>query len=88
MRDLTYDHVVPRVKGGGTTWENVVTACSKCNLKKAARSLKDIPDMKLKTTPAKPSWPELQQKARAFPPKDMHEDWADWLLMPEQKFRP
>ena len=33
--DLTFDHVVPRSKGGVTTWENVVAACSDCNLKKA-----------------------------------------------------
>ena len=30
--DLTFDHVVPRSKGGHTTWDNVVTACSPCNL--------------------------------------------------------
>ena len=33
--DLTFDHVVPRTRGGRTSWENVVAACSKCNLKKA-----------------------------------------------------
>ena len=33
--DLTFDHVVPRSKGGITTWLNVVAACSDCNLKKA-----------------------------------------------------
>ena len=32
--DLTFDHVVPRSKGGHTTWDNVVTACSPCNLLK------------------------------------------------------
>ena len=32
--DLTFDHIVPRVNGGVTNWENVVAACSKCNLKK------------------------------------------------------
>ena len=30
--DLTFDHVIPRSRGGRTTWENVVTACSGCNL--------------------------------------------------------
>src|SRR5579859_5149485 len=30
--DLTFDHVVPRSRGGRTTWANVVTACSSCNL--------------------------------------------------------
>src|SRR5581483_479569 len=31
---LTLDHVVPRSRGGGSVWENVVTACAPCNLKK------------------------------------------------------
>ena len=33
--ELTFDHVVPRSKGGVTSWENVVAACSACNLRKA-----------------------------------------------------
>jgi 5-methylcytosine-specific restriction endonuclease McrA len=36
--DLTYDHVLPRSRGGLTTWTNIVTACSTCNLKKADRT--------------------------------------------------
>jgi 5-methylcytosine-specific restriction endonuclease McrA len=35
--DLTFDHVVPRSRGGRTTWENVVTACGECNLRKGSR---------------------------------------------------
>ena len=35
--DLTFDHVVPRSRGGRTTWENVVTACGDCNLRKGSR---------------------------------------------------
>jgi 5-methylcytosine-specific restriction endonuclease McrA len=30
-KDLTYDHVIPRDRGGQTTWENVLTACMDCN---------------------------------------------------------
>src|ERR1700704_3924242 len=33
--DLTFDHLVPRSRGGHTTWINVVAACSPCNLRKA-----------------------------------------------------
>ena len=33
--ELTFDHVIPKSKGGETKWENVVAACGKCNLKKA-----------------------------------------------------
>ena len=29
--DLTFDHVIPRSRGGRTTWENIVTACARCN---------------------------------------------------------
>ncbi len=35
--DLTFDHVIPRSRGGRTTWENVVTACGSCNLAKGSR---------------------------------------------------
>ena len=33
-RDLTFDHLLPKSKGGVSDWENVVTACSVCNVKK------------------------------------------------------
>ena len=32
--DLTFDHILPRSRGGHTTWANVVAACSPCNLRK------------------------------------------------------
>src|SRR5690606_41742460 len=35
--ELTFDHVLPRSRGGRTTWENVVTACQSCNLVKGSR---------------------------------------------------
>ena len=37
-RDLTLDHIVPRVRGGTHTWENVVSACIPCNHRKAGRT--------------------------------------------------
>ena len=36
--DLTVDHVVPRRQGGGNSWDNVVAACNRCNLRKAGRT--------------------------------------------------
>ncbi len=35
--ELTFDHLVPRSRGGRTTWTNVVTACADCNLMKGDR---------------------------------------------------
>lgn len=37
MGDLTFDHVVPRSRGGKTTWDNIVTCCQPCNRTKADR---------------------------------------------------
>ena len=39
-KELTFDHLLPRSKGGKTDWDNVVTACSSCNVKKGGRLLK------------------------------------------------
>ena len=77
---LTYDHVVPRARQGTTTWENIVTSCSKCNVRKGSRSLKELPpDMQLRRKPHVPTWPELHHNSRSFPPKVMHRDWALYL---------
>src|SRR5215217_4615618 len=38
---LTLDHVVPRSRGGESVWENVVTSCAPCNLRKGDRSLEE-----------------------------------------------
>jgi 5-methylcytosine-specific restriction endonuclease McrA len=51
---LTLDHVVPRSRGGDSVWENVVTACSPCNLKKGNRTL-DEARMSLPRTPRPPA---------------------------------
>jgi 5-methylcytosine-specific restriction endonuclease McrA len=53
--ELTIDHVVPRSRGGGSTWENCVLACVDCNRKKADRSLAEV-GLRLKHTPKRPKW--------------------------------
>lgn len=76
--DLTFDHMVPRSRGGRTTWENVVTACSYCNLKKGGR-LVDECGMRPPLDPYVPTVSLLQQNGRAFPPNYLHESWGDFL---------
>jgi 5-methylcytosine-specific restriction endonuclease McrA len=51
--ELNLDHVVPRSRGGGTDWSNIVTACIPCNLKKGAK-LPQEAGMKLLIQPTKP----------------------------------
>ncbi|PPR77919.1 MAG: hypothetical protein CFH06_01038 [Alphaproteobacteria bacterium MarineAlpha3_Bin5] len=75
---LTFDHVIPRAHGGKTTWENVVTSCSPCNLSKGHRLPKHA-RVRLKKTPKRPTVQELQQCGRCFPPNYLHESWRDFL---------
>ncbi len=50
---LSLDHVVPRSRGGKTTWDNVVCSCTACNVKKGGRLPAEV-GMKLVTKPIKP----------------------------------
>lgn len=54
-RELTYDHVVPRSRGGKTNFENVVACCIECNKKKGSHLPHEI-GFKLKKKPARPEW--------------------------------
>jgi 5-methylcytosine-specific restriction endonuclease McrA len=76
--ELTFDHVVPRSRGGRTTWENVVTACQACNLSKGNQLPKDCGLFPL-NPPQQPSAYHLQENGRAFPPNFLHESWSDFL---------
>ncbi len=51
--DLTLDHVVPRARGGGHSWENLVSACRACNHRKAGRTPTEA-RMRLRSTPVRP----------------------------------
>ena len=72
--DLTFDHVVPRSRGGPTCWKNVVAACGRCNMRKDDRTA-----MRPLRMPAAPTVHELLAAKRAFPPNFLHESWADYL---------
>jgi len=76
--DLTFDHLVPRSRGGVTVWENVVTACGGCNLRKGNRTPGES-GMMPRALPRMPSLRALQEVGRAFPPNYLHESWRDYL---------
>ena len=76
--DLTFDHLVPRSKGGHTTWDNVVTACSPCNLRKGDRLARQV-DMWPRQMPFAPTLHDLHQNGRLFPPNYLHDSWMDYL---------
>jgi len=72
--DLTIDHVIPRVKGGKTTWENIVCACYVCNSIKGHRS-----KMKPIKNPVKPDYYQLLENARKMPIRIPSEKWIKYL---------
>jgi 5-methylcytosine-specific restriction endonuclease McrA len=76
--ELTFDHLVPRSRGGRTSWDNVVTACTRCNLTKGSRLPQEC-GMRPLSRPTVPTMYELQECGRAFPPNFLHESWRDFL---------
>ena len=72
--NATIDHVVPRSKGGEMSWENAVTACIRCNLRKGSKSLKQA-NMSLRRAPKKPKFHELFHHIS----QELREDWIPYL---------
>ena len=76
--ELTFDHVVPKSRGGRATWNNVVTACSRCNVAKGNR-LPGESKMYPLEPPRMPTPYALQQIGQSYPPNFLHESWRDFL---------
>jgi 5-methylcytosine-specific restriction endonuclease McrA len=76
--DLTFDHLLPRSRGGHTTWINVVAACSPCNLRKGNLTMEEA-KMWPSQMPFQPSVNHLHRNGRRFPPNYLHDSWLDYL---------
>lgn len=76
LRDLTYDHVVPRAQGGRTTWQNIVMSCQPCNEKKGNRTPKQA-GMRLRKEPVKPKSLPVTV-FRIDPDATLPEQWVNW----------
>ena len=75
---LTVDHVVPRSKGGKTTWENIVSACYACNRTKANRTPAEA-GLKLRLVPKRPTWmPAVQIRVSTRSVPDAWRDYVYW----------
>lgn len=77
-RHLTFDHVIPRARGGQTNWHNVVAACTDCNFLKGP-FLPHECNMPLLKRPTAPTIYQLQENGRAIPPNYLHHTWRDFL---------
>ena len=74
-RDLTLDHVLPRYRGGEHTWENVVSACTACNRRKAGKTPKEA-GMKLSQQPAPPKGGSFFYMPRGH--QQIHSQWQKY----------
>lgn len=73
---LNLDHVIPRDRGGKTSWENIVTSCISCNTKKANR-LPHQAGMHLKKKPNQPKWRTFASEISGA---EAEEGWDYFLL--------
>ena len=75
---LSIDHVMPRSRGGGDTWENVTTACLSCNVRKGNRTPKEAA-MPLTHVPRRPP-SSLSFEARRQIHSGNHQEWAKYVI--------
>lgn len=73
-RAITIDHVIPKSKGGPTSWRNCVVCCLECNLRKGPRTPVEA-DMRLRRQPKVPTAFDFL-KANAV---NWHPDWSHFL---------
>jgi len=75
-KDLTLDHVIPKSKGGKSTWENLVSACVKCNNRKDDKYYYEV-GLKLRITPKAPNHIFFLRQGV----KKMEENWKPYLYL-------
>ena len=78
QKDLTYDHVIPRSKGGQTEWTNVVTCCLACNFKKGGRTPEEA-GMSLIRKPKAPIWIPLLAPSLGI--EKTPDPWKNYLYL-------
>ena len=77
-KELTYDHVIPRSKGGQTEWTNVVTCCMACNHKKGGRTPEEA-GMSLIRKPKAPIWIPLVTISLGM--EETPHSWKNYLYL-------
>jgi 5-methylcytosine-specific restriction endonuclease McrA len=73
--ELNLDHVIPRDRGGPTTWENIVCSCIVCNTRKANRTPSEA-SLHLIRKPKRPKWRPFVQVNLGF---QHHDSWKHFL---------
>lgn len=76
IKDLNYDHVLPRSQGGKTVWENIVASCFKCNGTKGGRTPAQA-GMRLLSQPHRPKVLEMVEPI--ISESTIHPLWVPWI---------
>ena len=81
--ELNLDHVIPRSRGGVTSWENVVCSCVRCNLRKGGRTPEEA-RIKLLRQPTRPRWTPFFRG----PPKTgaFYQQWLPFLTLSDMAY--
>ena len=74
-KELNMDHVIPRDKGGRTSWENIVTSCITCNSRKANR----LPHQASMRLIRKPERPRMRPFISYLIGQEYDEDWSHFI---------
>ncbi|MHB1305716.1 MAG: HNH endonuclease [Limisphaerales bacterium] len=74
-KELNLDHVIPRDRGGPTSWENIVCSCIPCNTRKANRTPQEA-GLHLVRKPKRPKWRPFVQVNFGIP---YHDSWRHFL---------
>jgi 5-methylcytosine-specific restriction endonuclease McrA len=77
--DLTLDHIVPRHRGGGHTWENLVTACKACNHRKGGKTLEEA-RLRLPRAPFEPR-SDLYSLFVPYLSDERNDAWRSYLFL-------
>jgi 5-methylcytosine-specific restriction endonuclease McrA len=76
--ELTLDHVLPRSRGGDDSWENLVTACVRCNVKKGNRTPKEA-NMSLNYQPRRP-YSSLLFEISNYTRENSNQEWRKYVI--------
>jgi 5-methylcytosine-specific restriction endonuclease McrA len=76
--ELTLDHVIPKSRGGGDTWENLVAACVRCNVKKGNRTPKEA-NMPLNYQPRRP-YSSLLFEIAKHTRGESNQEWRKYVI--------
>jgi len=85
MDTATMDHVIPRSKGGGSTWENLVMCCLDINAKKADRT-PDEAGLKLLKKPERPKWNPVYARFARLASSAVPPSWSKFIKVDGNPF--